>query len=118
MEKRIHLYINRKNMAVWLMVLCMAASVASRIVLFGSAGSVWWQVVIPAAATVLYALTVLLCGREMFYKTAIAIWLLGLSAAMQIYGFMQGYPFLYGAVCLCILFLCVTYTYITSGRIR
>ena len=117
MEKRIHLYVSRKNIAAWLMALCMAASVVSRIVLFDGTGNVWWKVVLPAAGTVLYALIALVWGEEQFYKSAISIWLLGLSAVVSFYGQMTEYLFVYAMVCVCVLFFCMAYTSISSGRV-
>lgn len=117
MEKRIHLYVKRKHAATWLMVLCMAASVISRIMLFDGTG-IWSGVVLPCAAVALYALIVCISGEEMFYKTAIPVWLLGISYGIQIYSVTSRYPLLYAMVCVCILFLCIGYTTVTSGRIR
>ena len=115
MEKRIHLYVSKTNAATWLTALCMAASAISRIALY-SGGNVWWQV-LPAAGVVLYALIALVWGQELFYKTALPIWLLGLCAAVTIHGVMPGYPMLFAMICVCILFFCTAYTSITSGRI-
>ena len=81
MEKRTHLYVSRKNALTWLMTLCMVCSAVARIVLFtglkgsGEAPNVWSQIVLPIAAAVLYVLIVLLGGKELFYKTAIPIWM-------------------------------------------
>jgi len=67
MEKRIHLYVSRKNVLTWLMALCMVASAVARIAFPGLKGSgdtlyVWSQIVLPIAATTLYALIALLDG--------------------------------------------------------
>ena len=83
MEKRIHLYVSRKNALTWLMALCLVGSAVTRIAFAGLKGSgetleVWSQIILPVAATLLYVLIVLINGKEMFYKTAIPVWMLGI----------------------------------------
>ena len=39
MEKRIHLYVSRKNVLTWLMALCLVASAVARIAFSGLKGS-------------------------------------------------------------------------------
>ena len=68
MEKRNHLYVNRKNGLTWLMAVCMVGSAVARIALSGVKGTgepqnVWSQILLPVAATLLYALIVLLDGK-------------------------------------------------------
>lgn len=120
MEKRIHLYVSNKHPAAWLMTLCMAASVVSRTLLFSRVPGVrvGWQIVLPVSAAIVYALIALLCGKEMFYKTAIPVWLLGICLGVQCYTLMAKTPLLLAMVYICILFFCIAYTYITSGRIH
>lgn len=120
MEKRIHIYVNPKHIGVWLMVLCMASSAICRILLGceDSGTAVWWQVVLPVAGVWLYALNTVVSGREMFYKTALPVWLLGISKAGAMYPIMQNSPLLFGMVCICIVFFCAAYTLIAGGRIR
>ena len=117
MERRIHLYVSRKNPLVWLMALCMLGSVAARVIGFAG-GNVWWNAVAPIAATVVFAVTALCFGQQMYYKTAVGIWLMGLCYGVQVYGTLQGHPLLFTMACICILFACVVYTVITSGRIH
>lgn len=120
MDARIHLYVNRKNPAVWLTVLCMLGSGLTRIFAFSGmdAGHAWSMTVIPAAAAVLYGVIVIGCGQEMFYKTAIPVWLLGASYAHVSFILLAEHPFLYAMTCVCILFFCAAYTGITGGRLR
>ena len=123
MEKRIHLYVSRKNVLTWLMVLCMVGSAVARIAIPCMKGTwgelqVWSQIVLPVAATVLYVLIVLLNGSEMFYKTAIPVWMMGLYYALQPHIFIGASPFLLGMFYTCIVFYCAAYTVITSGKIR
>ena len=78
MERRLHFYVSCKNLLTWLMTLCMVCSVVARVVIFsGMEGvGVWSQILLPVAATVLYVLIVLVNGKEMFYKTAIPVWMM------------------------------------------
>lgn len=101
----------------WLMVLCMLASCVTRVIGFDG-GNVWWNAVLPVAATVLYALITMLFGAEMFYKSALSIWLLGICYGIQVYPLLDGHPLLFTMACICILFVCIVYTVITSGRVR
>lgn len=39
MKKNLHLYVSRKNVLIWLMTLCMAASAVTRIAFSGLKGS-------------------------------------------------------------------------------
>ena len=76
MKNRIHLYVSRKNLLVWLMALCMFASAVARVVFPGLKGSgdsqsMWVQLILPIAASTLYALITMVSGDELFYKTAI-----------------------------------------------
>ncbi len=123
MEKRIHLYVSRKNVLTWLMALCLIGSAVARIVIPCVKGTwdqlnVWSQIVLPVAATGLYVLIVLVNGKEMFYKTAIPVWLMGLYYAILPHAIIGGNPFVLGMYITCIIFYCLIYTVIASGRVR
>ncbi len=123
MEKKIHLYVSRKNVLTILMVLCLVGSAVARIVIpclkgSGENANVWSQIVLPVAATLLYVLIVMLNGKEQFYKTAIPVWLMGLYYALLPHIVLGSNPFVLGMYITCIIFYCVIYTAITSGRIR
>ena len=123
MEKRIHLYVSRKNVLTWLMALCLVGSAVARIVVPQMKGvweslEVWRQIVLPVAATLLYVLIALINGKEMFYKTAIPVWMMGLYFALQPHAIIGDNPFVLGMFYTCILFYCALYTAITCGRIR
>ena len=123
MEKRIHLYVSRKNVLTWLMALCLVGSAVARIVIPNMKGAweelnVWSQIVLPVAATLLYVLITLINGREMFYKTALPVWMMGLYFALQPHVFVGKNPFFLGMFYTCILFYCIFYTVITCGRVR
>ena len=123
MEKRIHLYVSRKNVLTWLMALCLVGSAVARIVIPCVKGTwdsleVWSQIVLPVAATLLFVLITLLSGKEMFYKTAIPVFMMGIFYAIQPHSVIGDNPFFLGMYYTCILFYCILYTAITSGRIR
>ena len=123
MEKRIHLYVSRKNVLTWLMALCLVGSAVARIVvpcMKGVWGSleVWSQIVLPVTATLLYVLIALINGKEMFYKTALPVWMMGLYYAIAPHMVIGDNPLLLGMYYICIIFFCGMYTAITSGKIR
>ena len=120
MERRIHFYVSRKNVLTWLMTLCMVCSVVARIAFPGVKGSgdtlyVWSQIVLPIAASVLYVLIVLMNGKEMFYKTAIPVWMMviysGLWINQNVAGKMMVYLFW-----VALIFFAFLYTDITAGN--
>ncbi len=122
MEKRIHLYVSRKNVLTWLMALCLVGSAVARIAIPCVKGTwdsleVWSQIVLPVAATLLYVLIALTNGKEMFYKTAIPVALMGLYYAVRPHDIIVN-PFILGMYYTCIVFFILVYTVITSGRIR
>ena len=123
MEKRISLYVSRKNVLTWLMALCLVGSAVARIAFAGLKGSgdsleVWSQIVLPVAATLLYVLIVLINGKEMFYKTALPVWLMGIYYAIIPHAVMGNNSFVLAMFYTCIAFYCLVYTILTSGRIR
>ena len=119
MEKRIHLYVSRKNVLTWLMALCMVGSAVARVVIFsGMEGvGVWSQIVLPVAATVLFALIAVICGQEMFYKTAIPVFMMAIYSGIWVCTHLDSIV-TKCLFCVCLVFFCVLYTEITSGRLR
>lgn len=120
MKNRIHLYVSRGNWLTWLMALCMAASAVTRIVFpvekgYGGTQEVWSQILLPMAAAVLYALIALLRGEELFYKTAIPVWMMSLYAGLRIQGSVDS-PLLVWLFWICMIFFAYLYTDITAGR--
>lgn len=120
MKQRNHLYIDRKHPAVWLMGVLLLASAVVCICVFSRIDGVgvWRQIVWPVVAAVLFALIVLLAGREMLYKTAIPVWLMGICAAWQVIVMAKEQVLLCVAACVCTLLFCIAYTLIISGRLH
>ena len=118
MEKRLHLYVSNKHPALWLAVLCLLASAAARIAVFSLRGTfgLWRHIIWPVVATLLFGLLAVLGGRERLYRTAIPFWMLGVCAAWQLHRLFGGIPVIYAMICLCILFFCISYTSVISGR--
>ena len=120
MERRISLYVNRKSFMTWLAALCIAASAVLRIVLAYmeiTTPALWSGIVLPVAATVLFLLIALL-NKEMFYKTAIPVWLMAIYYAIRPGVILTLGSFTYALFCGVLLFFCISYTAITSGRVR
>ena len=120
MKMRTHLYVSRKNVLTWLMALCMVASAVARIAFPGLKGSgdslyLWSQILLPIAATALYALIALFSGDELFYKTAIPVWMMaiysGLWISTNVESRMMDWLFW-----IALVFFATLYTDITSGH--
>ncbi len=79
----------------------------------------WSQIVLPVTATLLYVLIILLYGQEFFYKTAIPVYLMGIYYAIRPHILLpQLNPLVMGLYYTSLLFYCVLYTTITSGKLR
>ena len=121
MERK-SLFVSRKNVLTWLMALCLVGSAVARIVMPGVKGTgctqeVWSQIVLPVAATLLYVLIALFNSKEMFHKTALPVWLMGLYFAIRPHSFIgNSNPFVMGMFYICIFFLCLLYMVITAGK--
>ncbi len=115
------MYVSRKNVLTWLMALCMVSSAVARIWIFGvkgTAGSinVWSQILLPVTAALLFALIVLLGGKEFFYKTAIPVWMACLYGAIWLNGHITGNTTMLVLYWIAIVFFALAYTELTSGR--
>ena len=121
MEKRVSFFVSHKNVLTWLMALCMVGSAVTRLVFSGAEGpGVWSQIVLPVAAALLYALICLINGKEMFYKTALPIWMYAIYYCFQFTAFNFGsWDKLLGVLyVVAMLFIAVMYTQITSGKLK
>ena len=118
MEKRIHLYVSKKNPALWLTGLLMLASVVARIAVFSQVEdtNLWRQIVWPSAAIILFVLMVFLTGEEMLYRTAVPVWMLGICAGWQLCYVLAERPLWFALACICVLFFCGSYTSILAGN--
>ena len=119
MNKNVHFYVQPKSAIVVLMTLCLTLSALGRIYLYCFTPvpvytSVWLQLVLPVAATVLYMLTVLLDGQERFYKTAIPVWFFALFSAVWVRHNLNG-RMLIALSWMALFFFGFIYTDLTSG---
>jgi len=121
MERRIHLYVSRKNVFVWLSVLALLASAAARIIpacIFPDySPDLWGELVLPVAASVLFVAVVLIGGDEMLYKTAVPMFAMCVYYAIRPHSLM-GDGFMLVLYCICLLFFAVMYTLLISGKLR
>jgi len=120
MKTATHLYVSRKNVLTWLMALCMVASAVARIAFPGLKGSgdslyVWSQIVLPIAATTLYALIALFGGNEFFYKTAIPVWMMAIYSGLWISANVEGRMMVW-LFWIALVFFATIYTDITAGH--
>ena len=120
MKNRTHLYVSRKNVLTWLMAVCMVASAVARIAIPGVKGTgdslyVWSQIVLPIAATLLYAAIALVNGEELFYKTAIPVWMMVIYSGLWISDNVQGRMMVW-LFWIALIFFATLYTDVTSGK--
>ena len=117
MENKISFYVSRKNPLTWLMALCLVSSAVARVIIFsGMEGvGVWSQIVLPIAAALLYVLIVLLSGNEMFYKTAIPVWMAALYSGIWINQNIQNRMIVW-LFWIALIFFATMYTDITAGH--
>ena len=119
MERRLSLFVSRKNALTWIAAILVLASAVCRIVFECTnaipCANVWTHIVLPVAAAILYALIALIWGKEMFYKSAISVWMVCIYYGIRVteFGFGLMNNALFWAV---LLFIAILYTDITSGR--
>ena len=119
MEKRINYFVSRKNLLTWLMAICMVCSAVARILFVDVKGvDTWSQIVLPIAATLLYALICLVSGKEFFYKSAIPVWMISIYYSITLWKHeFYSHDRLIGVLfIIAMLFVAVVYTQITSGK--
>ena len=121
MEKRISYYVSRKNVLTWLAAICLVGSAGLRIAYFCEKGAdartMWMLLILPVAASLIYALIVLLDGQEHFYRTAVPVVLMAVyfTANLAFRGTWMRYLVLNAAVYLAFI---VFYNLLVSGVIR
>lgn len=120
MNQKIHLHVSRKNPLTILMTVLMVCSAVTRIVItgvkgIGFTGSVWSQIVLPAAASLLYAAIALFDGEEFFHKTAIPVWMACAYSALWIHANVANHMTVW-LFWIALVFLACVYTEITAGR--
>ena len=120
MEKRTHYYVSRKSVLTWLMALCLVGSAVARIVIPCMKGTwdtlqVWSQIVLPTAASLLYVLIALVWGGEMFYKTAIPVWMMSVYCGLWLSDNLTSRLTVW-LFWIALVFFATLYTQFTDGR--
>lgn len=117
MKQKRSLYISRKNIALWLTVLCLLSAAVVRVVMCAQMENfaLWRQILWPVLGTLWLTLCLVLSGEKMLYKSAVPVWLLGGCWAWQFYHLLSATPLIYAMVCGCLALLCVSYTSVISG---
>ena len=120
MEKRTHYYVSRKSALTWLMALCLVGSAVARIAIPCVKGTwdsleVWSQIILPTAASLLYVLIALIWGKEMFYKTAIPVWMIALYCGLWLADTLPSRMMVW-LFWIALVFVAYLYTQFTDGR--
>ena len=75
----------------------------------------WSQIILPIAAALLYVLIALFNGKEMFYKTAIPVWMAALYSGLWIQANVEGRMMTW-LFWIALIFFATMYTDITAGH--
>lgn len=111
-------YVSRKNPLTWISALILLGSVGIRIADICGKGAdaqtIWMRLILPASACILYALILLLDGREHFYRTLIPVTMMAVYFVLMLVArhLPMRYIFLNGLLYLAFL---IFYKQITSG---
>ena len=125
MKNRTNYFVSNKNVLTWLMALCMAGSAVARIVFVGMMKgpdvtvSMWSQIVLPIVACLLFALIVLINGKEFFFKSAIPVWMICIYYVFVFagVGFKAYHNMIVALYGIAMLFIAVLYTQVSSGKV-
>ena len=120
MKNRISYYVSRKNVLVWLAALVMVCSAIARIAYFcgkgADAATVWFQIVLPVAASLIYVLILLCSGEERLYRTAVPVFMAAIYFGIRISS-MDGMWRRYILLCwIAYMAFAVAYAVIISGK--
>lgn len=119
MKKRISYYVSRKNVFLWLAAAALVCSAAVRIAFVcgkgADASTMWFQIVLPVAASLIYTLILLCSGEERLYRTAVPVLLFAVYFGIRISG-MPGAPLRYIFLCwIAYMAFAAVYAVIISG---
>lgn len=120
MNKRISYYVSRKNILVWLAALMMVCSVIVRIAYFCGKGAdattMWLQIVLPTAASLIFVLNLLCSGEERFYRSSVPVFLFAFYFGFRISS-IEGIGKRYIFLCwIAYMAFAIAYSVIISGR--
>lgn len=118
MDQRINYYVSKKNAFTWFSAAAVLASIVIRIVFadfYSGPEQIWFLMILPAAAGVLFLIQMLFFGDEHFYSTGISAFLFCLYSAIKVG--MDGYPlmikFIFWVACIGVAFI---YIHTVSGK--
>ncbi len=119
MKKRISYYVSRKNVFLWLAAAALVCSAAVRIAFVcgkgADASTMWFQIVLPVAASLIYTLILLCSGEERLYRTAVPVLLFAVYFGIRISG-MPGASRRYIFLCwIAYMAFAAVYAVISSG---
>ena len=122
MEKREFYFVSRKNAWTWISAALMLCSAVARIVPFCGKGAVdstvmWFQILLPTAASILFILMILISGHRHFYRTAIPVWIFAVCFA-QIATTLIGDKRIVLLVWVVYATLAGFYTRVTAGKVK
>jgi hypothetical protein len=121
MEKRTAYYVSRKSWLTWLAAVLLACSAISRIVFCGKgadAATVWFQIVLPVLACLVYVLETFFWGEERFFRTTVPVVLLAVYFGLRI-SMMGGIGARYTLLCwIAFLTFAALYGVTVTGRLR
>ena len=122
MKTKTSYYVSPKNGFVWLMALCLVGSAVTRFLFSpGLKGAGFWgQILLPAAAALLFALIALFNGKEHFYKTALPIWMICLYYffVFKQFDFEKFDTMITWLYAVALLLVGILYTQITGGKVH
>lgn len=119
-------YVSRKNVLTWISALLLITAIVLRIasVTFWKGEGVgclnlWFAVILPSTALLIFVLQILFSADKRFYKTAIPVWLLCLSTAVYYTSEAKNErTALILLVWLMYIAFSIAYTAITAGRTK
>ncbi len=78
---RNHYFVSIKNGWTWIATVLMLVSMGMNVALFalGASMSMVFQLILPLVAGIYFVMTVLLAGKEHFYRTSLSAWLFALA---------------------------------------
>lgn len=121
MEKRANYYVSAKDVLIWLAAFLIICSAGFRIAYFCEKGAdtttVWFQIILPVIAAILYAVNILFDGKEHFYRTAFPLFLIVIYLGQHVLsiGMHMQFVLMHWIVYLA---LWVLYRQITAGYYR
>ncbi len=121
MKVRESYYVSLKNPLTWIAALLLVSSAGLRIAIFCEKGAesttMWMLCILPVAAAILYALNVLLDGREHLYRTLIPLMMMAVYFTAMLIDRSSPKRYVFLNVLVYLAFL-IFYKQITGGHVN